>query len=55
MMQQAVPSARVSAFLNETGLSEQATYQVAFNGLAVEIGAADKQQRRVMRLPNCPA
>ena len=56
-MQQAVPSARVSAFLNETGLSEQATYQVAFNGLAVEIGAADAAAARdaLAKLPGVKA
>jgi hypothetical protein len=55
MMQQAVPSARVSAFLNESGLSRAVTYQVAFNGLAVEIGAADAAAPHVMRCPSCPA
>lgn len=57
MMEQAVPSARVGAFLNESGAPEQSAYQVAFNGLAVEIGAADKSAARdaLSKLPGVKA
>jgi minor extracellular serine protease Vpr len=55
MMEQAVPSARVGAFLNESGLRRSSrVYQVAFNGLAVEIGAADAAAAHVMRLSKLP-
>jgi subtilisin family serine protease len=57
VMEQAVPTARVSAFLNEAGVDEQATYQVAFNGLAVEVGAADQAAAReaLAKLPGVKA
>lgn len=56
-MEQAVPAARVSAFLNEAGVAEQATYQVAFNGLAVEVGAANQAAaaRALAKLPGVKA
>lgn len=36
--------ATVAHFLNETGLREEATYQIAFNGLAIDVGARDREQ-----------
>lgn len=37
-MQAAVPGAAVSTYVNEFGQAEQATYQVVFNGIAVDLG-----------------
>lgn len=52
-MQQAVAGATVASFVNETGLAEQATYQVVFNGLSVDVGANDRElaQRTLATLP----
>jgi len=46
-MQATVAGATVANFVNESGLSEQATYQVVFNGLAVDVGANDRAQTLV--------
>lgn len=56
-MQQAVPSAQVGAFLNESGVAEAAAYQVAFNGLAVDLGGANEAAARVAlaKLPGVKA
>lgn len=45
-MQAALPSATVSTFLNETGAAEEAAYQVVFNGMSVDPGAADAAQAK---------
>ena len=56
-MEQAVPAARVSTFVNESGYAESAAYQVAFNGLAVETGGLDPEtvRARLSRLPGVKA
>ena len=36
-------SASVSTFINETGAEEPAAYQVAFNGMSVDPGTADRK------------
>lgn len=46
-MQAAVAGATVANFVNESGLSEQATYQVVFNGLSVDVGTHDRAQALV--------
>ncbi|MEZ4676067.1 MAG: S8 family serine peptidase [Caldilineaceae bacterium] len=43
-MQSAVADATVATFINESGFAEAATYQVVFNGLAVDVGTTDRTQ-----------
>ena len=40
-MQQVVPGAAVSTFINEFGAAEPNAYQVVFNGMAIDPGTAD--------------
>ena len=56
-MEQAVPAARVSTFVNESGYAESSAYQVAFNGLAIETGGFDLEtaRERLSRLPGVKA
>lgn len=53
-MRSALPSASVSTFKNERGLTEAATYQIVFNGMSVDPGSVDRDQARraLLRLPN---
>ena len=54
-LQRAVPSARVAAFLDESGRANAATYQVVMNGVAIDLGRdADTRaiERSLSRLPN---
>ncbi|MCC6453593.1 MAG: S8 family serine peptidase [Caldilineaceae bacterium] len=52
-MQAAVPDATVSTFINETNTAEQATYQVLFNGISVDVGSMDREEarRRLAQIP----
>ncbi|MFN8486132.1 MAG: S8 family serine peptidase [Caldilineaceae bacterium] len=51
-MQAAVPSAKVTTFVNETGEARQATYQIVFNGLAIDPGTdRDAARKRLAHLP----
>ena len=43
-MQATVAGATVANFINESGFSEAATYQVVFNGLAIDVGPNDRDQ-----------
>ncbi len=43
-MQSVVADATVANFVNETGLTEEATYQVVFNGLSVDVGSNDRDE-----------
>ncbi len=43
-MQSTVAGATVANFINESGFSEAATYQVVFNGLAIDVGPNDRDQ-----------
>ena len=43
-MQSVVRGAKVANFVNESGMTEAATYQVVFNGLSVDVGANDRDQ-----------
>ncbi len=56
-MEQALPAARVSTFVNESGYAESSAYQVAFNGLAIETGGLDLEtaRARLSRLPGVKA
>lgn len=55
-MQVTMPSATVSAFLDEAGASRQATYQVLFNGLSVNPGMDRSVARRQLaKLPGVKA
>jgi len=45
-MQAALPQANVSTYLNEYGMEESATYQIAFNGIAIDPGETDKETAR---------
>lgn len=53
-MQAALNDAAVATFINEAGMAEQATYQVVFNGLAVNPGstAREKAMRILAKLPD---
>lgn len=52
-MQSSVAGATVASFVNEMGVAEQATYQVVFNGLSVDVGANDRDEtlRTLAKLP----
>lgn len=52
-MQAALPGSSVSTYMNESGATVQATYQVVFNGLAVDPGKMDAAEARTIlaRLP----
>jgi len=51
-MQAAVPTAKVSTFVNETGEAHQASYQIVFNGLAIDPGTdRDAARKRLAHLP----
>ena len=56
-MQAAVSGATASTFVNESGAVEQATYQVVFNGVSVDVGATDRNeaQRRLSLIPGVKA
>lgn len=45
-MQEAMPSASVAGYINELGEREEATYQVVFNGVAVDPGMPVAQARK---------
>ncbi|MDX1687134.1 MAG: S8 family serine peptidase [Candidatus Promineifilaceae bacterium] len=45
-MEQAMPSASVAGYINELGEHEEATYQVVFNGVAVDPGMPVVQARK---------
>lgn len=45
-MSQALPGARVSHYINEVGLSVESTYQITFNGLAVDPGSISTEVAR---------
>ena len=45
-MQQALPGASVGQYINELGARVDLTYQVTFNGLAVDPGSTGKEQAR---------
>lgn len=53
-MQAVLNTATVSTYLDEVGAAKQATYQVLFNGLSVDVGSMDREAaRRVLEgLPN---
>ncbi len=52
-LQRALPGARVSTFTNEFGTTELNSYQVLFNGMAIHLGSASKDEamRTIARLP----
>ncbi len=52
-IQDALPNVTVSSFINETGAIEQATYQVVFNGVALDVGEMDRDEARtrLLRMP----
>ena len=52
-MQTILPQARVSTFTNELGLHERNAYQITFNGLAIDLGEADREDAR-LRLAKLP-
>ena len=55
-MQAALPSATVSTFVNESGASQQATYQVTFNGLSVSPGMdRNLARQQLAKLPGVKA
>lgn len=45
-MQSALPDSKVSTFINEQGLRETASYQIVFNGMAIDPGKADRDTAR---------
>lgn len=45
-MSQALPGAKVSSYFNEVGASVEATYQITFNGLAVDAGVGNEAMAR---------
>ncbi len=45
-MTKALPEAFVSTYINETGQSVEATYQVVFNGIAVDPGKTSREEAR---------
>ncbi|MEZ4719434.1 MAG: S8 family serine peptidase, partial [Caldilineaceae bacterium] len=49
--------ASVSTFINELGVAEQASYQIVFNGLAVDPGSADREEakQKLARMPGVKA
>ncbi|MCA9981881.1 MAG: S8 family serine peptidase, partial [Anaerolineales bacterium] len=57
-MQQAMPSANVATYVNENGLTTEATYQLTFNGVAVDMGQnidVDQARLNLLNLPNVKA
>jgi len=56
-LQSVVPDAAASTFINETGAAEQATYQVVFNGVSVDVGSTDRAEarRRLSAMPGVKA
>ena len=52
-LQAALPQASVSAYVNEAGVREAATYQILFNGLAIDPGemSPDVARRALTNLP----
>ncbi len=52
-MQAALTGAAVATFRNEAGFTEEASYQIVFNGLAVTPGATPKRMR-CAPWRNCP-
>ncbi|HSM55307.1 MAG TPA: S8 family serine peptidase [Candidatus Sulfomarinibacteraceae bacterium] len=56
-MNQALPSASVATYVNERGQEVRASYQLVFNGVAVDPGDADPQvaQRELLQLPGVKA
>ena len=45
-LQSVVPTAAASTFINESGATEQAAYQVVFNGVSVDVGSMDRAEAR---------
>jgi subtilisin family serine protease len=45
-MQNALPEAAVSTYINEAGQAVEATYQVVFNGMAVDPGSTSREEAR---------
>ena len=45
-MSQALPDAAVASYINEAGQNVEATYQIVFNGVAVDPGATDTAEAR---------
>lgn len=43
-MRSALSDASVATFINETGVAEEATYQIVFNGLAIHPGATPREE-----------
>jgi subtilisin family serine protease len=56
-MQTAVPNATASTFVNEENVAEEATYQVVFNGVSVDVGSTDREEarRRLSQIPGVKA
>ena len=54
-MQAAVPNAQVATYINENGLAVRATYQVVFNGMAVDAGRNVDVKALQRQLAGCPA
>jgi len=52
-MKSALADATVATFRNEVGVTEEATYQIVFNGLAINPGATPKEDalRKLVKLP----
>ncbi|MEZ4726873.1 MAG: S8 family serine peptidase [Caldilineaceae bacterium] len=52
-MRSVLADASVATFLNEAGVTEEATYQIVFNGLSINPGATDRDEafRALGRLP----
>lgn len=46
-MQNAVAGTTVASFVNERGFTEQATYQIVFNGISVDVGTADRAAAQI--------
>lgn len=49
-MQEALPNAAVSTFVNESGYNEAATYQITFNGVSVDVSATGKTREAARAL-----
>ncbi|MEM7129255.1 MAG: S8 family serine peptidase [Chloroflexota bacterium] len=45
-MQSVLAEASIATYINELGLAEQATYQIVFNGMAVEVPSGDLEAAR---------
>lgn len=52
-MEEVLPGATVSTYLNEYGREEEATYQIVLNGLAIDPGETDREvaRRELAQLP----